>query len=1769
VEGSTTVKDLVLNVRQSVLEAYENQDYPFDKLTQYLFPGNENKTAIAAISTIFCSMLNLHDDRNVENINVTLSFCFFRTGSRLAGHLVYDADSCTENEVTRFSSHFVRLLAGAVENVNLRVSDISFLGAEEKRQLLEDFNNNRAEFSRDRTIHHFIEDRAEKTPDASAIAFDNEEITYRYLNSRANRLAGRLQEKGVKEDGTVGILMDRSPRMVESILAVWKAGGAYIPIDPAYPHQRVLEILNDSHTRVLITLSLQIDPRLEASCKARVIKLNEFHQDARTGNNAGVSAGEMNIGSLAYVIYTSGSTGKPKGAMVEHIGMMNHMSAKVHDLQLTGKSIVVQNASHTFDISVWQFFAVLTLGGKTIICSDELVFDPERFIDRLIRCRVTILEVVPSYLSVMLEFLRLKPRKLETLRYLLVTGETVKPGLVRTWFETYPDIPMVNAYGPTEASDDITHFIMNNAPGGERIAIGKPIRNLDIYIVDKNMNLCPVGVKGEIWVSGVGVGRGYLNDHARTREVFTRDPFNHTTGVRLYKTGDLGRWLADGTIEFFGRIDHQVKIRGFRIELGEIECQLSAHPGVKEAVVIVKDSTGAGGNDDTGNEKYLCAFLVPAAALEVSEVRAFLAQRLPDYMVPDQLVQLKHIPLTPNGKIDRKALSQLDAGISIRKEYAAPRNQVEEKLVDIWSVLLGKEKETIGIDANFFEMGGHSLKATILVSKIHKKFNVNVPLNKIFEFPTIRELAHYLDDACEDRYEAIKAVEKKEYYNVSSAQKRLYILQQLAPESTVYNMPGTIALKKELDSHRLEKAFKQLVKRHESFRTSFEIVNDEPIQKVHDHVEFTIEYSNLDLEEQNRQSRDNIPGIEKMIRAFVCTFILSKAPLLRVGLIRTPETVILLVDMHHIISDGISHRILEEELIKMYNGEELTELRWQYKDYSEWYNRSEQQQKVKNQEKHWLDCFSGDLPVLNLPCDYLRPAVQRFEGNSINFVLSEKETEGIKELAKITGTTLYMVTLSIYNILLSKLSGQEDIIVGTPIAARRHPDLERIIGMFVNTLAMRNFPSGDKRFKGFLNEVKEQTLAAYNNQEYQFEDLVEKLSIRRDPSRNPVFGVMFNFLEKEDLTGDFAQMDEKNNYQYENRSAKFDLNLRAIDLGERLHFNLEYSRALFKQETIEILTGYFKQIAKEIILNPGVKILDIEIFPEESKNKKINHFNGNFNERSGLVPIQVRLQDNFREYRNKVAIEYGNTQVTYAVLENKAGYITRWLRGQNIGKGTFIGLYINDKVRLISTIIGILNAGCVFVPLDTRLPVKRVLDMVQTANTPIVFTDTGGKNAGDAFIHLKENHFEDKRVVVIDDSFYKTGKMADIDNSLQEMQYNREDNVYVYFTSGSTGKPKGIVGKNESLVQFIQWEIETFSIDETYRVSQLAAVGFDAFLRNVFSPLLAGGTVCIPPSRDLVLDSEGLVDWLDANRVTLIHCVPAVFYLINSEPLTSRRFSHLKYILISGDHLHPKRLQEWYDIFTDRIQLVNCYGATETTIIKTFHFIQRSDVERSKIPAGFPMSDTRVIVLNRNLEVCPRGVMGEIYIRTSYRTSGYLDEPELTAEYFIKNPFLKHDTDIVYKTGDLGRELPDGSLEIWGRVDRQIKIRGVRVEPGEIENRLSTIAGVREAIVIDRTDKGGNSYLCAYIIPGKTEYNEASIDFSRIRKTLSENFPDYMIPTYFIKLEKIPLTPNGKIDRNALPEPEAAAGDVWEDIRLVQQYWFPRYIKNWIPKYSW
>jgi amino acid adenylation domain-containing protein len=1099
--------------------------------------------------------------------------------------LVYD-----EETIQRLRKHFQAIVKAIVNNESLLPNEIEMITAEEKQKILYDFNNTRADYSRDKTIRELFEAQVARNQDNVAIAYEDQEISYGELNRKANQLARVLKDKGIGADSIVGIMMKRSPEFVVGILGIIKAGGAFAPIDPEYPIQRILYIQNNSKIAVLITEKENFNTISENICLENIILIDRLLEVLPEKSDENLIC-QIKPEDLLYIIYTSGSTGEPKGVMIEHKNIVNLINFEYQGTKLDFSGKVLQFTTTCFDVCYQEIFSTLLAGGELYIVNEAIKREPIKLFQYIKDNQISIIFLPTSYLKFILNEKTYIQHFPNFVQHIITAGEQL---IITEPFKAYltnNKVTLHNHYGPSETHVVTTYSINQENEITSLPPIGKPIYNNRIYILNQDQKLQPIGVTGELCIGGDGVGRGYLNRPELTAEKFVPDPF--VPGEKMYRTGDLARWLPDGNIEFLGRMDHQVKIRGFRIELGEIENQLLRNPLIQETVVIA--------NKDNSGDNYLCAYIVAERELTVQELREYLAQELPDYMIPSYFLQLDKLPLTPNGKIDRKALPESEGNIQTGVEYEAPRNEIEEKLAAIWQEILGVEK--IGINDNFFELGGHSLNATTVVSRIYKELNVEMPLRELFQTPTIKGLAEYIQRAESNLYAAIEPVEKQEYYPVSSAQKRLYIISQMEDTQTDYNIPGVLTFEGKLDRERLKTTFQELVRRHETLRTSFPMVNGEPVQQLHERVDFAVQVQEVAETE-----------VETIIKNFIYPFDLSCAPLLRVGVIKISETKhILLFDMHHIISDGASIAILVREFVKLYQGEKLPELRIQYKDYSAWQNRLLRSGQIKKQEEYWLGQYQGEIPILNLPTDYPRRTDQHFRGDRLSFKTGEGLTNQLHQLANAGNTTLFMVLFAAFNVLLSKWTGQEDIIVGTPIAGRRHADLESIVGVFINLLVIRSHPVQSKTFIQFLTETKENLLEAYDNQDYQFEMLLDKLNLPRGLNRTSLFNVVFNMLNMaEDSVVDFNQIGDQDltveQYKYDPKISKYDLELYVSEVNDQLFFNCVYRNALFKKATIEPLTTSYVNILNEIAANFNIVLLEIEKFSEE-KNYFVQSFN--------------------------------------------------------------------------------------------------------------------------------------------------------------------------------------------------------------------------------------------------------------------------------------------------------------------------------------------------------------------------------------------------------------------------------------------------------------------------------------------------------------------------------------------------------------------------------
>jgi amino acid adenylation domain-containing protein len=1759
VNPDISFKELLVQVKQTVLEAVENQAYPVELLPELL-----NIPVLGDEFPLFDTALlleNIHDKRYMDHIALNMVFRFLRTNKNIEAVVEYNASLYQASTVERIFSHFTRLMENALPDLDLAVFDIEILSEEEKNQLLVNFNDTGTEYPADKTIHQLFEEQAEKRPGNIAVvgtghgAWGMVSLTYSELNRKSNQLAYQLMEKGVGPDTIVGIMAERSIEMVIGVLAILKAGGAYLPIDPDYPGERIRFILADSEAKILLITRVLSE---KITIKKEMIYLEDYKKPcpgeiSSRGHEKQPAASSLN---LAYILYTSGSTGRPKGVMVEHRNVVR-LVQNTNYIAFSEELKILQTGALEFDASTFEIWGSLLNSATLYLVDKDRILMPRELKAILQKYKITTLWMTASLFNHMLE------EDLEIFRgisHLLVGGEVLSPVHIKRVRQQYPGLDIINGYGPTENTTFSTTFQIDREYH-RSIPIGKPIANSTAYIL-KGGYLVPMGAPGELVVGGDGVSRGYLNNPELTNEKFVKNPF--VPGDRMYKTGDLAQWLPKGNIEFLGRIDQQVKIRGFRIELGEIENQLLRHQDVKGAVVIPR-------SDETG-DKFLCAYIVSAEGLkktpDAADLTEFLSHTLPDYMIPVYFVPLEKLPLTPNGKVDRKALPAPDTGSGRR--YVEPRNPVEEKLADAWSQVLGITRDSIGIDDNFFQLGGHSLKATILLSRIHKEFGVQMAVSDMFKMPDIRKLSQYIEEAAKELYIPIKKTEEKEYYALSPAQARLYILNRMKLDSTGYNLAAIYLLEIAPDFPRLRKAFEKLIERHESFRTSFRMVDDQMVQKIHKEVPFEIEY--YDLSSEGRSERSEV---EEVLRDLIRPFDLSEAPLLRVGLIKKENNEhILLMDMHHIIVDGLSLNILEEELAVLYEPKQVPPLKLQYKDCCEWQRREWEKENIKAQKEYWLKTFEGEIPVLYLPNDFPRPSEQNFEGDTFYFELGGVESEALMRVAGQEGVTLFMMLLAIYTILLAKLSSQDDIVVGSPASGRCHVDMEPVIGMFVNTLVIRTQPMASKKFKEFLSEVRAVTLVVFENQEYQFEELVENVMVNRDLSRSPLFDVMFvleDIKNPESTKQELILLPFK--YRYD--QSKFDLTLFARQSNAALSFTVEYSTQIFKEKTIQRFVRYFKRIISEIIDTPEKKLLQIELISPEEKSEILYDFNDTSAEYPSEKTIHQLFEEQVEKTPDNIAVIAKSTErraqngpdgapekrcaLTYRELNRESNQLAHLLRSTGVDKGEIVGLMVERSLEMVKGLLGILKAGGAYLPLDPDYPEERKKYLLKDSNAKVLLKkseirmpnidaalqssarrSTGknpnDKNANDpnkisSCIVLNFEHLDFESVLVL-----RSGLLRRVASDFEFRVSNLTSSnlAYVLYTSGTTGQPKGVMVDHRNVVRLVK-NTNYVVFKEGGRILQTGALEFDASTFEIWGALLNGWQLHLA-GKDDILVPERLKTIIRENNITTMWMTSPLFNQMLQADM--QIFAGLKNLLVGGDVLSLPHINKLRKGFPD-LNIINGYGPTENTTFSTTFSIKKEYTH--SIPIGSPISNSTVYIVDKDNHLVPVGTYGEILVGGDGVARGYLNNPDLTAEKFNRS-YKSYMTYISYRTGDRGRWLLDGNIEFLGRIDQQVKIRGFRIELEEIENQLLKHKDIKEVVILAFDNQEGDKYLAAYVVfrPSISLIEDKT---KKLREYLSGKLPDFMVPSFFTAVEKIPLTLNGKVDRSALPKPGSTASD--------------------------
>lgn len=1696
----------MVNMAQSFYRDWKttlrHREYPYDLM---LADVRENNPSSSMLYDIVLSYQNAKFDVQ-QNYRATWYFNHYQTDTLVinisdrenSGKLTIDYDYLielfTDFEIEQMHGHLMTLIQDSIASPQKPLNDLEILTDSEKYQLVYEFNDTYADYPRNKTIHKLFEEQVERTPDNVAVMFEDKTLTYRELNNKANQLARILREKDAGPDKIIGIMVNRSFEMIIGIMGILKAGGAYLPIDPDYPQDRIEFMLQDSGTNLLLTLAIYQD---KMNFEGELITIDDAELFFGDSNNLD---GINQSTDLAYVIYTSGSTGRPKGVMIEHFSVINRLNWMQKKYPIGVNDTILHKTPYTFDVSVWELFWWGITGARVIMLEPGGEKEPAVIAGTIERDYITTLHFVPSMLNLFLEYLQENPETLRqiNLRQVFASGEALTPAQVNKFnrlFSKYTDVTLNNLYGPTEATVDVSYYDCPTDTEVNIVPIGKPIDNIQLYVLDRTQRLAPMGCPGELYISGDGLARGYLNRPELSAEKFVANPFS--PGTRMYRTGDLARWLPDGNIEYLGRQDFQVKIRGNRIELGEIEAALLEYKGTKDTVVIAL-------SDHTG-DNYLCAYIVldndePA----VEEIRAHLSKNLPEFMIPTRFVFLDCMPLSPNGKLDRKALPQPENIHSINIAYVAPRNQTEAIIVSIWEEILGVVR--VGIDDDFFNLGGHSLKAIRMVQYLRKRLGIIMPVRSVFRMPTIRRLSESFESVpLEGIMETLIPADKEDFYPVSSAQKRLFILQQIDPQGTAYNIPSLFKIEGKLNVTRLETTIKYLIDRHESLRTSFHVSNGGIVQKVQQQNEFRIERALTDTSD-----------LDKIVDAFVRPFDLEQAPLLRIRLITGLNMEeFLLFDVHHIICDGVSLGILIREIVAIYEGCNLKPLRLQYKDFSVWQPEFLSSNMLKQQEEYWLSVFADEVPVLNIPGDYPRPSTQSFAGNRLTYTIGKDMVTQIYRLSTETGSTIFMIFLAALKTLLYRYTGQTDIVVGTAIAARPSVDLEGIIGMFVNTLVIRSYPEGDKEFLNYLAEIKDLALRAYDNQDFPFEELVEKINVRRDLSRNPLFDVMLVVQNQDipDFVSEEFRLVPKN---IVSRTSKVDIYLEVIERDEELILAWEYSSSIFREETISRFAGQFITLMSDILVHPYKRLSEIEILTELEKKKILHEFNNTMSDYPKDKTINQLFEEQVAVSPDKIAIVFPDRQLSYEELNRKSEQVARMLHTKGVRQNDIVGIILERSPEMIIAIMGIIKAGAASTIIDPKLPLERISFILTDSNSKVFLTQ-----------ERFQVDFPEADPIIID-----TRQLACFETSnLYQGVTPSERFLYAVYTSGSTGTPKGVLMEHRSLVNLLHFQKRHTSLNFSGRVAQFAAMSFDVFYQEVFSTLCGGGTLYIV-DEPIKTNPNLFIAFLNQHNIDTLFLPTAYLSFVFGELVDTNNYPEsVKDIITAGDRLViSDSLKEI--LKAKMVRLHNHYGPAETHVVTTYTIFPDGAVQETP-PIGKPISNTSILIVDQDKQLVPVGVIGEILITGDCVSWGYLNRPELTKERYIDHPILPDKK--IYRTGDLGRWLPDGNIEFMGRTDHQVKIRGFRVELGEIEAHLLKYPGLIEAAVIDRSDTEGNKYLCAYVV------GEKCLSAHALRRHLAQTLPDYMIPLHFVQIEQLPLTTNGKLDRKAFPEPKEAA----------------------------
>ncbi len=1673
-----TFRALYAQVKESTLASYNHQMYPFDRIMEDLdIQRNVGRNAIfdvllalqnagAQISDADAAHITTGEiedlGRKAAKLDIELSFA--EVGSYLAFDMTYNTAVYDEVSMKRMMCHYQQLWDTLLDNLDTPIKEISYISEKEEHQLLVDFNKTTAPYPNNLTIPEVFEKRVQESPNAIAVVYEDKQLTYKELQDLSNKFAQFIKQTyKIKPNDTVGIQLDRNEWFIVAFLGVLKLGGIYVPIDPEFPEDKINFIKEDAGCVCCITKE-GLDAFIAVKDEIDLLDLTI----TRVEN------------PLAYIMYTSGSTGTPKGVIINQKSILR-LVMNTNYIDVTSQDTILGLSNFSFDGSTFDIFMPLLNGAKLVISEKNIFLDLQKFNELIITENISCFFITTALFNTIVEA---ELPALAQLKYILFGGEQVSVKHVKRFKDVHPLVNLHHVYGPTENTTFSTFYEIDTINDNHKtIPIGRSITNSTSYIIDVTNRLVPIGVPGEICLSGEGIAEGYLNRPDLTTAKFVPHPF--IEGSLIYKTGDIGKWLSSGNIEFIGRKDDQIKIRGHRIELGEIENALLKIDAIDDAIVIARKNNN--------QEKEIVAYMMSAIELNTSELRNQLKKSLAVYMIPSYFVQLDEFPLNTNGKVNKKQLPNPEiTHLSNASDYVAPRNSKEEVVVGIWSTVLQKDK--IGVTDNFFELGGHSLKVARLIEEYRNAFKIKLSLEAIFSNPILEDHVQLIEESAYSEYNTIPVIATDVSYALSAGQRRLWTLSQLEGGASMYNMPFQVTLSEHYDVDIFKKAIRATIARHEILRTVFKIDTTGDLrQYIIPSDSFTLDIPFLDVTDKEDKEKRVASHI---IEDSYIPFDLEQGPLLRVCLFQLEDDqYVFYYNMHHIISDGWSMEVLSKDVLAFYEAYKnntavaIDPLRIQYKEYANWQQLQLEEVSSQQDKEFWKEQLNGALPVLDLPSQNMRPTVNTSEGRLFRTYFSAEETTAIKAITKEHGGSLFIALLTTWNILLHKYTGERDIIIGTPVAGRNHIDLLDQIGFYVNTIALRNEVSPELSFVSFYKKIKEQTLKVYNHQMYPFDQLIDDLDVQHQTGRNAIFDVILSLQNIVSNTEDVSLPNDAFTTITDvgEAVAKFDLELNFQEVGSCMVFDIAYNTNVYDASMIEGLMNHYKQLWSALIAQPNELIADISYISKAEESQLIDTFNNHTIPYPEEATIVALFQQQVEKTPDALAVVYGERHITFAQLDALSSAMSQYIiNTHDIALEDRICVQLERSDWYVISLIAILKTGAAYVPIDPNYPEDRI-----------------------AFIQSDSNC-----VVTIDDVF-----ISKFENNIPVSDYNNQalqssHLAYVIYTSGSTGKPKGVMVEHSSLSNLCHWHKEVYDLTTESKCTLYAGVGFDASTWELFPTLLSGG--CIYPIPDEIrLKTDDLVTFFNTHKITQAF-LPTVLY--NDIIQESVQLQHPLKLLVGGEALIVTGVHEQLEIY-------NNYGPTENAVVSTYYKVTPEST--GLVPIGKPIGNVKIYILDKNGYLVPPGVTGELCLAGKSLARGYLNSPSLTQEKFISHPLVAEGK--LYKTGDLAKWLPDGNIQFMGRQDSQIKLRGYRIELGEIEVALREINAVKEAVVLVKEIQE-EKYITAYVVC------DTMIERAMLKKEVSKTLADYMVPTYFIYLDAMPLTANGKVDTKSLPD---------------------------------